>query len=209
MKKLLLLAAAVTAVTATAPASAQSFTSTFESVPGGPGFGGFTTVAFADGWTGGDRGIELQNHAAGNPALTGGDVFVELDTNGNSFMTRELARGTYDLSFLYSARPGFAASTQGIEVLLGSTLLGSFAEDGQGTTAWSTKTLSPFTVGVGGGLLTFRAVGTSDGVGGYVDNITAAFAGVPEPSTWALMILGFGAVGGAMRRRRVGALSVA
>jgi len=24
---------------------------------------------------------------------------------------------------------------------------------------------------------------------------------VPEPATWALMILGFGAVGGAMRRR--------
>lgn len=30
-------------------------------------------------------------------------------------------------------------------------------------------------------------------------------AGVPEPATWALMILGFGAVGGAMRRRAAGA----
>ena len=28
------------------------------------------------------------------------------------------------------------------------------------------------------------------------------FAGVPEPTTWALMILGFGMVGGAMRRRQ-------
>jgi hypothetical protein len=26
--------------------------------------------------------------------------------------------------------------------------------------------------------------------------------GIPEPGTWALMILGFGAVGAAMRRRR-------
>ena len=31
--------------------------------------------------------------------------------------------------------------------------------------------------------------------------ISALAAGVPEPATWALMILGFGAVGGAMRRR--------
>jgi len=29
----------------------------------------------------------------------------------------------------------------------------------------------------------------------------AQLGGVPEPATWALMILGFGAVGGAMRRR--------
>ena len=27
-------------------------------------------------------------------------------------------------------------------------------------------------------------------------------AAVPEPSTWALMLLGFGAVGGAMRMKR-------
>jgi len=34
---------------------------------------------------------------------------------------------------------------------------------------------------------------------------TASFpvsAGVPEPATWAMMLLGFGAIGFAMRRRR-------
>ena len=38
-----------------------------------------------------------------------------------------------------------------------------------------------------------------------LDNVTmAAIAGVPEPGTWALMILGFGGAGAALRRRRVG-----
>ncbi|MCW6532357.1 PEPxxWA-CTERM sorting domain-containing protein [Sphingomonas sp. MMSM20] len=35
-----------------------------------------------------------------------------------------------------------------------------------------------------------------------IDNLAAA---VPEPSTWAMMIFGFGAIGGAMRHRRRGA----
>lgn len=41
--------------------------------------------------------------------------------------------------------------------------------------------------------------GTSQGGGSYTANVT--FAAVPEPATWALMILGFGVVGYAMRRR--------
>ena len=39
-----------------------------------------------------------------------------------------------------------------------------------------------------------------------LDNVSmAANTGVPEPTTWALMILGFGSAGAALRRRRVGA----
>ncbi|MGH6992800.1 MAG: choice-of-anchor R domain-containing protein [Caulobacteraceae bacterium] len=45
---------------------------------------------------------------------------------------------------------------------------------------------------------------------GYDDNgpfqmdLTAGAAGVPEPATWALMVLGFGALGWALRRRGTG-----
>ena len=42
------------------------------------------------------------------------------------------------------------------------------------------------------------SVGTPAG-----DNFTASLgAAVPEPATWGLMILGFGAIGGAMRVQR-------
>ncbi|MBS0362007.1 MAG: PEP-CTERM sorting domain-containing protein [Proteobacteria bacterium] len=54
--------------------------------------------------------------------------------------------------------------------------------------------------------------GQAGGFSGAVDHVTYDFAGgpsanfdfqtVPEPSAWALMILGFGGVGAAMRRRQ-------
>ena len=51
----------------------------------------------------------------------------------------------------------------------------------------------------------------SDVAGGqpvYTLTIEAADAAVPEPATWAMMLLGFGAVGFAMRRRRHGEVTV-
>ncbi len=35
-----------------------------------------------------------------------------------------------------------------------------------------------------------------------VDNFAGSIAAVPEPTTWAMMIMGFGAVGAVIRRRR-------
>ena len=37
--------------------------------------------------------------------------------------------------------------------------------------------------------------------GQYFDNVSLDFAAVPEPATWAMMIGGFGVVGGSLRRR--------
>ena len=62
---------------------------------------------------------------------------------------------------------------------------------------------------VSGGVLTFKAVGADDSLGGYVDNITISSA-VPEPATWAMMIIGFGAAGSMVRTaRRQNAFSAA
>ncbi len=60
------------------------------------------------------------------------------------------------------------------------------------------------------GGIDFIADGTIQTVGGFStadDNYTLQFrtnaiAAVPEPATWAFMIFGFGAIGGAMRRQR-------
>lgn len=43
----------------------------------------------------------------------------------------------------------------------------------------------------------------------YWHGIQVGIGAIPEPSTWALLILGFGAVGGAMRQRRRASLALA
>lgn len=48
---------------------------------------------------------------------------------------------------------------------------------------------------------TLEIIGKVDGINGYSGNLTFARA-VPETSTWAMMLMGFGAVGAAYRRRR-------
>ena len=53
---------------------------------------------------------------------------------------------------------------------------------------------------LGAGTHTIQITGSSGPNGAY--NGTLAFASVPEPSAWALFILGFGAVGFLLRRRK-------
>ena len=175
----------------------------FEAVPGGPTTDGtYTNVTTAQGWTAdGPYPIELQRRVAGDPAPSGGNVFVELDSTANASMSRVVTAGAHTLSFLYSPRPGQAASTNGIEFLLNGVLLappGTLAQAGGSNTNWQSFTTT-YTA-TKGSILTARAVGTSDSYGGYLDNIS--ISGVPEPTSWAMMIGGFGLVGGTLRRRR-------
>jgi len=44
--------------------------------------------------------------------------------------------------------------------------------------------------------------GTNSSTGSLAGTITITDHGVPEPATWAMMIIGFGAVGFSLRRRR-------
>ena len=60
-------------------------------------------------------------------------------------------------------------------------------------------------INLAAGSYTFRTTGTRQGNGaGSVGGTLTVSAAVPEPATWALMLMGFGAVGFSMRRRRAG-----
>ena len=55
--------------------------------------------------------------------------------------------------------------------------------------------------------ITFLSISGADSVhGAVIDNIvvSAEPTGVPEPASWAMMLVGFGAIGGTMRLRRRG-----
>lgn len=52
-----------------------------------------------------------------------------------------------------------------------------------------------------GQLNNITVTGLSRGLGSYGGNLTFIPSAVPEPGTWAMMLLGFGAIGMGMRRR--------
>jgi hypothetical protein len=173
--------------------------SDFEAVPS-PDLArrGYVTLASVDGWTGAAGGIEVQTRNIAGRAFSGRNL-VELDTAANSAMSVDLARGRYIVSYWYSPRPGVTADSNRINVTAGGLFLDSVTGDGGRETAWQQRTLEFITPG---GPLTFAAAGRSDSLGGYLDDITIASAAVPELATWAMLIIGFGMVGVAARRRR-------
>ena len=55
---------------------------------------------------------------------------------------------------------------------------------------------------LGAGVYTLWVNGTNSSTGSLAGTITITDHGVPEPATWAMMLLGFGAIGLQLRRRR-------
>ncbi len=168
--------------------------------------GSYGIFAMADGWTTATGpGIEIQDHAGGgDPApIVGGNQFVELDSNSNSSMFYTLANaGRYTMSFLYSPRPNVVSESNQISAYIDGILLsppGTLQGTTSPNTSWALYSTGTFTAKAGD-KVSFAAQGTSESYGGYLDNIR--ITAVPEPATWGLMIVGFGAIGASIRSTR-------
>ena len=107
---------------------------------------------------------------------------------------------SYTLSFAYSPRPG-TGNTNDIDVLWNGALLAALSGvNGGAANNWTT-----YTYNLLGGLgatsrLTFNATGESDAFGGSLDNVNVSL--VPEPSTYAMLLAGIGAMVFSARRRK-------
>ncbi|MCB1636418.1 MAG: PEP-CTERM sorting domain-containing protein [Xanthomonadales bacterium] len=175
----------------------------FEDVNAAPGIQSQAANSWAiynslPGWNS-TNGIEVRNNVAGT--AQDGSSFVELDTTRNSIAMQTVSTqaGTwYDLSFWYAARPntgGRAGDTNQISAYWNGLLLGLFNQAPTAQHQWVEYSFS--VLGTGTDTVEFRALGTSDGYGGSLDNVRLS---VPEPGSLAL-VLGALAASVGLRRR--------
>src|SRR4051812_39575458 len=93
--------------------------------------GTFALLSSIPGWSlASGSSIEIQDHVAGSPF--DGSQHLELDSNGNSAVSQNLATtsGPYVLSFAFSPRPG--VPTNIMEVRWNGSLLTTISQSGAG-----------------------------------------------------------------------------
>ena len=203
------LAAAAVLLAAASPASAVTFltvpgsTATFAAPAGGTvvDFNGALPTGFA---------LTLANAALvtgdnanlyAEPAFSDGSRYLAVNAGGTATLTSSTGFRSASL-FLGSADP-----FNTIQVLsTAGTILGTFTGSQLFPGANGNQDLS-----LTNGRVFFTATDGEAAIGGFrflssqnaleTDNISFT-AAVPEPATWAMMLMGFGAVGYSMRRRK-------
>lgn len=160
----------------------------------------------APGWSfEGQAGLSYSNTEWGGTA-SAGNVFGFLRNNGGEIsQSFNNVAGNYTFSFDMVQRTSWRqGGPQTMSVLFdGNTVLSGTPGD-----AWTTFSFSASNVGSGSHALSFRGTNLSGGADTsiFLDNLRVTFSPtspVPEPESFAMLLLGLGVVGGAVRRRRV------
>ena len=180
------------------------------------GAGQYSYATQPDSWTGSGALVNAEGWSAwyGGAAPGGfaGNQFYALQSSATLSQAFHYDGGSLELDWLSGGRPywGCCNGNQNYDVLIDGALLGSFSTtNGQALTAIRQGIAG---LGVGDHVLTFRGLATSDDTA-FLDNISLTEAprpgsglsqpvAVPEPATWSLTLIGFGAMGAALRRRQ-------
>ncbi len=145
--------------------------------------------------------VTFSLQAAGNPASASSDIFgfgVSFNTN---LVVRDVTLTNRSGTSIVGPGNFFSSGFGGGESLAGTDPFFTYAFS---FTAVDGGFVRPV-FGIPG-----LFVGTDDDVGPIIDNLSLSISSaVPEPATWAMMILGFGFAGFAMRRRQAARASFA
>lgn len=204
MKTVFASAAALMAAATYAPAMAQDF-SGLGLPEADPTFAGPVSVATFTG-----TNQSFSSYSENGITISAGRISSSFADNYNSF-------GSYydnNAGALSSISIGFASPVDAfafnwgaadviwnLQTFAGSTLIQSYALAFTGPS--NRKEYFGFT---GNGITSATLTASSPGDWVFIDNITIGATGdigaVPEPSTWAMMLLGFAVMGAALRRSR-------
>ncbi len=198
--RLLLSACALSLMAFASPAmAAPGFTDGFESPSqnGGYSYGSFAAAggSFSAALFGSGAGLQANGSAFGYATAPQGVQTADIQKNGTITYSLNglIAGATYGLSFFDAARTGINADS--FTVSFNNAVIGLLTP---APNAFTMPSLN-FMPGATSDLLVFAAtiIGSDTDVGIDAVNISA----VPEPVSWAMMVIGIGAVGFALRRR--------
>jgi len=125
-------------------------------------------------------------------------------TAGDTYMVTFDYAGAQQVGYSGKTTEGWAVSLGSQTDYTGGNPNGNLNDASHGFTGWQTADLS-FTATSGSEVLSFLATGT----GGaslppfaLLDGVSISQVPVPEPATWAMMLLGIGGLGASLRMRR-------
>ncbi len=157
--------------------------------------GGFETGDFS-GWTQGGNGAFTGVACNGSFTPASGSCVAYFGPVGSTGLLSQTFATTAGASYIFSyALAAGGGATNSFTASFNGNVLDSFSN-----TAGFGTTVRSFLVTATGATSTISFALRHDPSYYTLDNVSVA-AAVPEPATWAMMIIGFGVIGGAVRRR--------
>ena len=198
------------------PAAAQAapfMNGGFESASVDPG-SGFVTLGSNStaitGWVVTGSGID---YIGGYWQPAEGNRSIDLNGNGSGGIQQTFTTVTgrlYTVTFSLAGNPDGGPTSKVMSTVANGNGSESFTFDTTGRSrtnmGWTEYTYDFI---AGGPTTTLTFTSSIGGAYGAALDLVSVNGSVPEPATWALMILGMGAVGGAMRRRTKAAVRFA